>query len=402
MLDNPGDFKARSRRKDPLPAPAAAVAPDAAAARSRTAGGDECAAAAAIRPSSAIDVAVAGSPAAGRSEGAPDRMRLAMARRRPRATASTSRPRACFRQHLARRLRPRASSAGSRAKSLRSSSPDALPDPDMKVDRLAAVVGRRLRETESGESVAPKGEVNTDNQQRQDAGRAARPADEKSRAKSEKCLAEAVYFEARGEAVRGQIAVAQVVMNRAFSGYYPTTVCGVVFQNKYRHTRLPIHLRLRRQSPTSSASPTCGSARKKIAKAMLDGQIWLPEVGKSTHYHAYYVHPSWVAEMKKMYKFGVHTFYRPQGLGRRQRRAELGHAAADRGDFRGARGRGQERGRAQSELGAAVATGDDRFVAKSSVSPRHPEEAAKRPSRRRRAGGAVAHPSRLAGARASG
>jgi len=61
------------------------------------------------------------------------------------------------------------------------------------------------------------------------------PVDENARAKSEKCLAEAVYFEARGEAVRGQIAVAQVVMNRTFSGFYPNTVCGVVYQNKHRH-----------------------------------------------------------------------------------------------------------------------------------------------------------------------
>jgi spore germination cell wall hydrolase CwlJ-like protein len=48
---------------------------------------------------------------------------------------------------------------------------------------------------------------------------------------------------------------------------------------------------------------------------MFDGQIWLPEVGKSTHYHAYYVHPSWVAEMKKLYTFGVHKFYRPKAWG---------------------------------------------------------------------------------------
>ena len=41
----------------------------------------------------------------------------------------------------------------------------------------------------------------------------------------------------------------------------------------------------------------------------------LPEVGKSTHYHAYYVHPSWAAEMKRTYKFGVHTFYRPKAWG---------------------------------------------------------------------------------------
>ena len=54
---------------------------------------------------------------------------------------------------------------------------------------------------------------------------------------------------------------------------------------------------------------------KKIAKAMLDGQLWLPEVAKSTHYHAYWVRPSWVSEMKKMYKFGVHTFYRPRAWG---------------------------------------------------------------------------------------
>src|SRR5262249_9190782 len=53
-------------------------------------------------------------------------------------------------------------------------------------------------------------------------------------AKSETCLAEAIYFEARGEAVRGQMAVAQVVLNRVFSGKYPNTVCGVVYQNAHR------------------------------------------------------------------------------------------------------------------------------------------------------------------------
>src|SRR5262249_58140344 len=55
-----------------------------------------------------------------------------------------------------------------------------------------------------------------------------------SRTKSEKCLAEAIYFEARGEAVRGQMAVAQVVLNRVFSEKYPNTVCGVVYQNAHR------------------------------------------------------------------------------------------------------------------------------------------------------------------------
>ncbi|MGD5626674.1 cell wall hydrolase, partial [Xanthomonas citri pv. citri] len=150
------------------------------------------------------------------------------------------------------------------------------------------------------ESVAPKGEVNADNQ------RARSPAerlalDDKSRAKSEKCLAEAVYFESRGEAVRGQIAVAQVVLNRVFSGKYPDTVCGAVYQNKHRHLACQFTFACDNNADVIR-EPEMWERAKKISKAMLDGQVWLPEVGKSTHYHAYWVRPSWVAEMKKMYK----------------------------------------------------------------------------------------------------
>jgi hypothetical protein len=54
---------------------------------------------------------------------------------------------------------------------------------------------------------------------------------------------------------------------------------------------------------------------QKIAKAMLDGRLWLPEIDRSTHYHAYWVRPSWVSEMKRNWKFGVHTFYRPRKWG---------------------------------------------------------------------------------------
>src|SRR6202021_1565918 len=89
--------------------------------------------------------------------------------------------------------------------------------------------------TESGESIAAKGEVNADNQRAKTPAERLGLFDDKARAKSKKCLTEAIYFEARGEAVRGQIAVAQVVMNRVFSGRYPDTVCGVVYQNKYHH-----------------------------------------------------------------------------------------------------------------------------------------------------------------------
>ncbi|MET0706752.1 MAG: cell wall hydrolase, partial [Tardiphaga sp.] len=134
------------------------------------------------------------------------------------------------------------------------------------------------------------------------------------RAKQEKCLTEAIYFEARGEAVRGQMAVAQVVLNRAFSGYYPTTVCGVVYQNKHR--KLACQFTFACDGiPDVVKEPDMWERAKKIAKATLDGRLWLPEVAKSTHYHAYWVHPSWVHEMKKMYRTGVHTFYRPRNWG---------------------------------------------------------------------------------------
>jgi spore germination cell wall hydrolase CwlJ-like protein len=190
-----------------------------------------------------------------------------------------------------------------------------VPDPDMKMmASLPQPSEEAIRVTEGGESIAPKGEVNSDNQRGKTPAERLGLTDEKSRAKSEKCLAEAIYFEARGEAVRGQIAVAQVVMNRAFSGFYPNTVCGVVYQNKHRHFACQFTFACD-NNPDVIREPDMWERAKKIAKAMLDGQIWLPEVDKSTHYHAYYVRPSWVSEMKRMYKFGVHTFYRPKAWG---------------------------------------------------------------------------------------
>ncbi|MFZ0812109.1 MAG: cell wall hydrolase [Bradyrhizobium sp.] len=193
--------------------------------------------------------------------------------------------------------------------------PEARVDPDMKaMASLPSTADEASKAIENGESVAPKGEVNVDDQREKTPAERLGLLDEKSRAKSEKCLAEAVYFEARGEAVRGQIAVAQVVLNRAFSGFYPTTVCGVVYQNKHRHLACQFTFACDNVADVVR-EPDMWDRAKKIAKAMLDGEIWLPEVGKSTHYHAYWVHPSWVSEMKKMYKFGVHTFYRPRAWG---------------------------------------------------------------------------------------
>jgi spore germination cell wall hydrolase CwlJ-like protein len=192
--------------------------------------------------------------------------------------------------------------------------PGATADPDMKVMASLPTAADEPKAVESGESVAAKGEVNSDNQRAKTPAERLGLFDEKSRAKSEKCLAEAVYFEARGEAVRGQIAVAQVVMNRTFSGFYPNTVCGVVYQNKHRHLACQFTFACDNIADVVR-EPDMWDRARKIAKAMLDGQLWLPEVDKSTHYHAYWVRPSWVSEMKRTYKFGVHTFYRPRAWG---------------------------------------------------------------------------------------
>ena len=193
--------------------------------------------------------------------------------------------------------------------------PGRVADPDMKVmASLPPAANEPSRAVESGVSIAVKGEVNSNNQHIKTPAERLGLFDEKARAKSEKCLAEAVYFEARGEAVRGQIAVAQVVLNRAFSGFYPNTVCAVVYQNKHRHLACQFTFACDNVADVVR-EPDMWDRAKKIAKAMLDGQLWLPEVAKSTHYHAYWVRPSWVHEMKKMYKYGVHTFYRPRAWG---------------------------------------------------------------------------------------
>jgi len=176
-------------------------------------------------------------------------------------------------------------------------------DPDVKI---AALEGN----ADGGETVAKK----------DDASLLESPADRlkltgKPRLKAEKCLADAVYFEARGEPFKGQQAVAQVVMNRVFSGYYPNDVCGVVYQNAERHLACQFTFACEGKDLNKVDEPDMWEQAKQIAKDMLDGKIWLAEVGHATHYHAYWVHPSWVHEMTKLYKLGVHTFYRPKNWG---------------------------------------------------------------------------------------
>jgi spore germination cell wall hydrolase CwlJ-like protein len=175
--------------------------------------------------------------------------------------------------------------------------------------KLSALEGTD-NDTGAGESVAGKDDVSRLQTPAQRLG-----LEGKARAKAEKCLADAVYFEARGEVRKGQEAVAQVVMNRVFSGYYPHDVCGVVYQNAHRHLACQFTFACEGKDLSRIEEPDMWEQAKAIAKDELDGKIWLAEVGHATHYHAYWVHPSWVHEMTRLFKLGVHTFYRPRNWG---------------------------------------------------------------------------------------
>jgi len=163
------------------------------------------------------------------------------------------------------------------------------------------------------ETIAAKGEVTGEDH------RPMSPAERlgligAARAKHETCLADAVYFEARGEPVRGQMAVAQVVINRVFSGYYPNNICGVVYQNAHRHLRCQFTFACDGR-PERVNEPAAWERAQHIAREALEGNFWLNEVGKATHYCARWVHPRWVRKMRKLDRIGVHTFYRPRNWG---------------------------------------------------------------------------------------
>lgn len=183
-------------------------------------------------------------------------------------------------------------------------------DPDVK---QSALTPPRPGDDRVGESVAAKGEVTgVDQRPRSPAERLALVGP--ARAKAEKCLANAVYFESRDEPVRAQIAVAQVVMNRVFSPFYPNDVCGVVYQNAGRHLACQFTFACN-GVPAVVTEPDAWARARHIARDMLDGKLWMPDVAKSTHYHDYWAHPNWVGEMKRIDRLGGLIFYRPRAWG---------------------------------------------------------------------------------------
>ncbi|MGF0537099.1 cell wall hydrolase [Agrobacterium sp. ES01] len=133
-------------------------------------------------------------------------------------------------------------------------------------------------------------------------------------AKEQQCLASGVYFEARGESVKGQAAVAQVILNRVRNPSYPDTICGVVYQNQDWRNRCQFSFACDRIKDRINSQSHWKVARD-VAMAVTAGKIWLDEVGSATHYHAVYVRPAWARTMKKVGRIGLHVFYRTYGGG---------------------------------------------------------------------------------------
>ena len=124
------------------------------------------------------------------------------------------------------------------------------------------------------------------------------------------CLTQALYFEARGEGLKGQFAVAEVILNRRDSGLYPASVCGVVNQRGggscqfcYVCDGLSDVMR------DAKARDIAG----RIAKVMLDGGERKLTQG-ATHFHTKAVSPSWAKRFPRTAVIGAHRFYRQPGV----------------------------------------------------------------------------------------
>lgn len=129
------------------------------------------------------------------------------------------------------------------------------------------------------------------------------------------CMARAIYFEARGEPVDGQIAVGRVILNRARSGHYPATVCGVVYQNDHRRNRCQFSFACDGKPDEIRDTDSWGAILMRAAVLLATDEQCTEDaasrgsIGMSTHYHATYVSPRWSRSLQETGRIGHHVFY---------------------------------------------------------------------------------------------
>lgn len=122
------------------------------------------------------------------------------------------------------------------------------------------------------------------------------------------CLAQALYFEARGETVKGQFAVAEVILNRVKSERFPQSACGVINQGTGRKYQCQFTYTCDGRKEVIN-EPRAYERVSKVARAALDGVA--PKLTEgATHYHTKAVKPRWSKVYTKTTAIGTHIFYR--------------------------------------------------------------------------------------------
>lgn len=127
-----------------------------------------------------------------------------------------------------------------------------------------------------------------------------------------RCLATAVYFEARGESTKGQKAVAEVVLARARTPGRPRSICGVVYEGAKRRTGCQFSFTCDGVSDRVRNREAWVTAQRIATSVMRTGGRVNPVARGATFYHADYVKPGWATRMVKVAQIGTHIFYRPK------------------------------------------------------------------------------------------
>lgn len=127
-------------------------------------------------------------------------------------------------------------------------------------------------------------------------------------ARDRHCLAEAIYYEARGEPVAGQIAVAQVVLNRTLAGNWPKSVCQVTEQGVEKGEKCQFSYACMKRALGKPQGASWDNARG-LADELLAGGAWLEEMVDATHFHRHDLKPVWRLSLEPVGRFGAHVFY---------------------------------------------------------------------------------------------
>ncbi len=142
-------------------------------------------------------------------------------------------------------------------------------------------------------------------------GEPARLAATQQRASELQCLAENIYFEARGEPLDGQYAVAEVTLNRLRSPHFPKTICAVVHDTRWdpARRRFVAHFSWTQMEPRSDPWGPHWQQAIAVATAVLD-DAHMPIVPEALYYHADSVQPYWAQPRRTVARIGSHIFYR--------------------------------------------------------------------------------------------